>query len=360
MSKINKSDTYISIFIVIFFILVFGIYILSILVSNNSSVNSYIDEISKTKKGTQEYYLTESYKNINFNWKYNLKNTNLPIALSTYTYNSFKELPRIESRDYSYYVNSKISFDSNEFDEIKMLSEQLNFIAKEYKLNEINKINFIASFVQSLNYSEDLDDYPKFPSETLYEAKGDCEDLSILLAKILSYLDYDCIIIEFNNHVGVGVNVNSTGYFLKAENKTYYYLESTSPNYKLGEIDAEYKNNTAKIFNIKDKIIIYPEYSIKKITNTNTSNSHYNIKFKLTNKGNNTTIIKLKSYLVSIYNDSKTNITDYYESKEIKINNQETVVKEYNFTYTNQTQYIIFNVIGDEINPIFMKTKKIN
>lgn len=67
------------------------------------------------------------------------------------------------------------------------------------------------NFVQTaIGYEYDWDNYgcksfAAAPLETLYLGKGDCEDTSILLMSIYLAMGYDCEMIDYPEHVAVGV-----------------------------------------------------------------------------------------------------------------------------------------------------------
>ena len=101
--------------------------------------------------------------------------------------------------------------------------------------------------VTQLNtYSEDIEDTPRLPYETLLEGGGDCEDLAILTASILKavnpewnvslvYMDLDNPTdLKDLNHVTVYVETNEISTFVEPTSKTQmdpfgtvdgYYLE---------------------------------------------------------------------------------------------------------------------------------------
>ncbi|MHB1153512.1 MAG: hypothetical protein ACYCWE_15340 [Eubacteriales bacterium] len=115
-------------------------------------------------------------------------------------------------------------------------------------------IELMISFVQSLEYvSDDIgtgyDEYPKFPLETLYDQGGDCEDTSILLASLIRELGYGVVLIMFDDHMGVAVLGESTleGYYYEYDGLPYYYVETTSPDWQIGELPSELVGQYARI-----------------------------------------------------------------------------------------------------------------
>jgi len=46
------------------------------------------------------------------------------------------------------------------------------------------------------------------PLETLYLGRGDCEDTSVLLCSLLGALGYGCVLMDFDGHEGVGLEMD--------------------------------------------------------------------------------------------------------------------------------------------------------
>jgi hypothetical protein len=111
-------------------------------------------------------------------------------------------------------------------------------IANEQGYDEKQTMEFLISFVQSMEYQKDpVAEYPKFPAETIVESGGDCEDTSVLLAALLGSLGYQVILLSPPGHMAVGVACAScTGLDLEYEGGHYFYVETTAPGYGIGEI----------------------------------------------------------------------------------------------------------------------------
>ncbi len=101
--------------------------------------------------------------------------------------------------------------------------DDIMFIANEIKDNCISKddedvINAVLSFCQdkgdpykNIKYGTDgIDDFSKYPIETLAEGNGDCEDKSILFGSLVEALGYDAAIFVITGHVYVGVHLDFT------------------------------------------------------------------------------------------------------------------------------------------------------
>jgi len=86
-------------------------------------------------------------------------------------------------------------------------------------------IQMIVGFVQSIPYDEYAADV-NYPYETLAFNKGDCDEKSILLCKLLNLEGYDaCLFLyEKGQHMAVGLKVADSGYYKNG----YVFIESTT------------------------------------------------------------------------------------------------------------------------------------
>ncbi len=156
--------------------------------------------------------------------------------LSDYVY--FKHL----NTDSRHYVNDATtsSFVRSNDSVIVGVKDYLNERASG--LTEIRKANYVLQFVQeAIPYVTDaqgksMDEYWKYPYETLYDKCGDCEDKSILFASIMKAMGYDVALVILPGHMGVGVAgiEGSTGTYIEYNEKQYYYCETTNTSYTVG------------------------------------------------------------------------------------------------------------------------------
>ena len=183
-----------------------------------------------------------------FNWDYNgTKEINIPKTefLSDY----YITRDRLYTNDYAAYV-----FDPYDDLYLTLLTDSITAHA-EY-LDNISKINLIASFVQNLEYGEDDPfnssyEYPLFPIELLKNRTSDCEDRSILLGNILMLIGYNVSLISLPKHMAIGVNVeqNLSDYDYYVDK--YYYLGTVKKGMVLGDIPTLYRN-------ISEQAVVYP------------------------------------------------------------------------------------------------------
>jgi len=171
---------------------------------------------------------------------------------------------------YEYYKNKPRSPQGTEYvtpDDpfIKEIAKALKEAAdeKNYHLS-----SFIVSFIQGLPYVEDyyttFDEYPKYPIETFVERNGDCEDTSYLFASLVQATGIGTTLVEFHNHMGVGVKMvhSQSGYYYPIGDEWYYYYETTGEGWNVGELPSDYSYEEAKITRIRDSSInyLYPKY----------------------------------------------------------------------------------------------------
>ena len=236
------------------------------LVSNNLSINNF----SKGDDGELYYFIEipndiipeEKTFNIDYYWKYKNKNYNISLEIPIEKYEYYLNLDinrtpqQISYRTMASYVTKKDST-------IIKLAEKLNSIIVKEKFNEIEATNFILRFVQE-NVQYELDneskgcvEYWRFPLETLVERRGDCEDSSVLFSSIMESLDYNTILLFYIldndiGHLAVGVNISSyySDNFIEYKNSKYYYCETTSYGYNLGEIPSDINIKPEKIIPI--------------------------------------------------------------------------------------------------------------
>lgn len=166
------------------------------------------------------------------------------------------------------YINAKQSNTTNISDVITQaynsgISSKISDITyQEAKSNgystQKETINYALQAIQELPYVRDggnYDAYSKFPSETLVEAGGDCEDTTILLASILAGSNYKqktsliWLPAEQPTHIGLGIKGNDTftGSYYQHNDDKYYYAETTGQNWKIGQIPEQFQTETARI-----------------------------------------------------------------------------------------------------------------
>lgn len=203
--------------------------------------------------------LNENYYLRNYSWDYDNKMWHLELAIPKSAYEYYKDKPHNREDNYAQYALS--DYDKTYLDSMISSFEDAS-IENDYSI--CDEALFVISFVQSLDYTSDsettgFDEYPRYPLETLVDMGGDCEDKSILTAALLNELDYDVVLIEFSDHMAVGISCNQElyGSYYEYNGKKYYYLETTDKNWVIGEIPEKYVN---------EKVTIRPLIQIPRMT----------------------------------------------------------------------------------------------
>jgi hypothetical protein len=125
---------------------------------------------------------------------------------------------------------------------------ELASMASARGFSQIERADFVLSFVQSIDYSYDnvsagQNEYWRYPLETLYDQTGDCEDTSILYAAIMEAMDNDAILLLLPGHMAVGLScIGASGGYYILESTDYYYCETTATGWEVGDVPPEMRN----------------------------------------------------------------------------------------------------------------------
>lgn len=128
------------------------------------------------------------------------------------------------------------------FDKFDDILKGFDEIFSKENMNNRDKVYFIISFVQNIEYKRpggELDILP--PLGTLATRFGDCDTKALLLYIILERTGVDCVMYwSFQyKHAMLGVALNSSGNYKKHNGKKYYFVETTYPGWSIGDIDPE-------------------------------------------------------------------------------------------------------------------------
>ena len=191
----------------------------------------------------------DGYYEVRHTWKCNGEDYSITLNVSTNLYDYYQN-----DREHLAY---KYKFEEDEMEPNYysfMLSEHdrpvMRSVANEFSrfsTSEKDRILLALTFVQSIPYAFDSDskgedEYVRYPVETLVDGCGDCEDKVALLAALLHEMEVDFVRLVLSEHMALGVHcyeVNAPRYLL-FEGKRYYYLETTRPNWGIGDIPKEY------------------------------------------------------------------------------------------------------------------------
>lgn len=98
---------------------------------------------------------------------------------------------------------------------------------KEAKAAQL-ALDFVHIFPYSKKDSKDVTVpcYVKYPVETLFEFGGNCVDLSVLYASLLTNFSIDCCLVCTKDHALVGVAVRTEGHYIEYNGRKYYLAET--------------------------------------------------------------------------------------------------------------------------------------
>ena len=177
-----------------------------------------------------------------YQWLFQNRYFSLTHGFSLEHYRYFKSLPRIVSySDYSAYAS-----DSHDDGELALLVTDLERAARSANLNAWEALNLIIAFVQSIPYVPEVQEYARYPLETLIDQRGDCEDSSILTAAILQQMGYPVVLLVFlkEQHIAAGISVlpPEPGSYraYRYAGRDYYYVETTCEGWEIGIIPQRY------------------------------------------------------------------------------------------------------------------------
>lgn len=171
-----------------------------------------------------------------YRWESLGRSWSVSLSFSSTQYDVFRSLPRaLDFHQYGSYVA-----DPRADEEMERVSHALGDLAASASLNVWERLNLVVSFIQSLQYTKEQGEYPKYPVETLVEGAGDCEDFAILTADLLQRFGFGVILLAYTveGHMAVGLRVlpldtkDCQAYAWNGD--IYYYLETTTPGWEIG------------------------------------------------------------------------------------------------------------------------------
>lgn len=205
-----------------------------------------------------------------YTWEYDSKKFKQTFEIPTDLWETYSKRERLQSNNLAHYVT-----DLGDDDLLTLIASELATFAQGKGYSDREIIEFVTSFVQHFEYiadeeSKDQAQYTRYPVETLVEKRGDCEDTSILLASLLRALGLECVLLIFPEdpgHVAVGVNSNElTGIYYPYKNARYYYIETTSKDWKPGQVSEDYRGRNAHIQPLVPQAIIKHKTEIETIS----------------------------------------------------------------------------------------------
>jgi hypothetical protein len=249
----NKSNMATAFFIMSFILLLGMSLFLNTVLNTSTSIETYLDQ--DLEEGMQSIKSTSDGILVTYTWNFEGVYHTVNATYSTATFKTFTDIPMFQIRPYALYVNTSAYGVHSGLDAVvNEISDDLFKIAKNQDFSKEKTANLFLSFVQSLQGTPDPDDHVQFPYETLYEGKGDCEDMAILASRLLAHQDYDVAILQTQDHVGLGLAGKYVGdSFLGDDGVEYFYSETTGAGFVIGELPKTYNFSEVSVFSISPK-----------------------------------------------------------------------------------------------------------
>ena len=195
-----------------------------------------------------------------FTWKY-MGTTHSAIWTIDYTYYDNYQNSNVNRAPVTY--SQRMEFINYTSDTVSIFADYLTEHSEE--MTELQRANYVLSFVQQcITYQYDSDfcgksEYWKYPYETLYDGRGDCEDTTILFCALMKSMGYDSAMLLYvgeeyvgNGHAAAGVAFKDIpGSYYTKNGKNYYYCETTATGYKVGDRAEGY--DSAYVYIVGDK-----------------------------------------------------------------------------------------------------------
>ena len=198
--------------------------------------------------------LTGSYFQKTYKWTYNGSTHSMKINCGLSKYQDYKHMD--ENQRYSKKGDGtwNTHFVTYEDYFVVKLAEYLR--DQSSNMNDVQRANYVLAFVQiGIPYAYDKDtkgvnEYWKYPIETLYDGKGDCEDTSILYAAIMKAMGYKVALLVYDDHAAAAIHLtNGSGTYYEKNGLKYYYCETTNSGWTVGQIPDKYDEGYVYVVN---------------------------------------------------------------------------------------------------------------
>lgn len=203
----------------------------------------------------------DGYYRIEHTWPFEGRRCSISLSISKELYDYYQN--EREHLAYRYQFSEEeipphyYSFMLSEHD--RPVAREMARLFGELASSKLEQLKLAVSFVQSLPYAFDadskgMDEYVRYPVETLVDGCGDCEDKVALLVSILYAMDADFFLLVLPEHMAVGVHCDGVeaNRYLLFEDKKYYYVETSMPNWNIGDIPEDYYQAEMEVVPVDD------------------------------------------------------------------------------------------------------------
>ena len=180
----------------------------------------------------------------NFSWTYKDVQWNFNVQISQTIYDFYKYDSDHHSENFSEYA---LTSEDKSF--LQDVTTKLKVNGESYGYSDYDNAMNVLTFVQSIPYVENSTDpeYTKYPIETLKEDQGDCKDKAILAAAMLHEMGYEVVLLQFQQHLAVGIDISANGTYFEYNGTQYYYAETTSVNWDIGNMPDALEGQTPTV-----------------------------------------------------------------------------------------------------------------
>ncbi|MCQ2069628.1 MAG: InlB B-repeat-containing protein [archaeon] len=185
-----------------------------------------------------------------FSWKHDRKTYT---AAWTTDYNEYFKYLGADRPRAPMTTEDRLGFVNYASDSVKGWADYLMGLSKD--MTDLQRADFVLDFVQQcVTYELDEDychgvEYWKYPYETLFDGRGDCEDSAILYCALMKSMGYDTALLLFvgeeyvdAGHAAASVALENVpgGTYYENGGKKYYYCETTNDDFGVGESPEGY------------------------------------------------------------------------------------------------------------------------
>ena len=205
-----------------------------------------------------------------FIWEYGNREWTYTLRTPEALYENYVERARLPFIDYG--VFSVYVTDGGQTDQLAPLLDMFAKIKSEEGYSEQEMVELLLRFVQSIPYATDdaskgLNQYTRYPIETLVDLEGDCKDKSILYGALLKGIGIEAVLLilpDEPGHMAVGVTGGDwLGASYAYEGSNYYYAETTGRGWSVGQIPPDYEEREAIIIPLKAGPLVTHEWQSK-------------------------------------------------------------------------------------------------
>lgn len=205
-----------------------------------------------------------------FTWTYQGTNHTYCIDVPKTAYQYFQKQDHTRN---SNYVRYALSDYDREY--VRDIAGAFAAMGTDAGYNERETIENFIAFVQSLPYTIDqettgIEEYPRYPLETIVDKGGDCEDVAILIASVLHEMGHGTVLLKLPQHMAVGIAGNDMfdGTYYLYDGTRYYYQETTAKGWGIGELPDEFAGVEVEVLPLELRPAMDLEFTAEPDTST--------------------------------------------------------------------------------------------